>query len=126
MHGALQLGRGRAAFGLTLAAFVYGVALLVWVVAVPGVQGETLLEYGGPWSVAITIQPILFSGAMWWLLHRRCATGSRAATRIAWTAALAFLVWSVLGALSLAAGAFPAAALLLAAVACTPSPQARA
>jgi len=34
-----------------------------------------------------------------------------------------FVVWSILGALSLAAGAFPAAVLLLAAVALTPRPD---
>jgi hypothetical protein len=113
---------GRAPFGLTVVAVAYGVALLVWVAAVPSIDGETLLEYGGPWSLAITAQPLVFSLLMWGLLRRRCTTGSRAATAAAWTLGALFLAWSVLGALSLAAGAFPAAALLLVAVALTPRP----
>lgn len=116
------VGRGRAPFGLTLLAVGYGVALLVWVAAAPAFEGETLLEYGGPGSLAITAQPLVFSLLMWALLRRRCTTGSRVATVTAWALGTLFLVWSVLGALSLAAGAFPAAVLLLVAVALTPRP----
>ena len=118
--------RGRAPFGLTMAAVAYGVALLVWVAAVPSVDGETLLEYGGPGSLAITAQPLLFSLLMWALLRRKCTTGSRVATAAAWPLGTLFLAWSVLGALSLAAGAFPAAILLLLAVGLTPRPASRA
>jgi hypothetical protein len=117
--------RGRAAFGLTVAAFAYSVGLLVWVTAAPAINGETLLEYGGPASLAITAQPLLLSFTIWALLRRRCTTGSRGATAAAWELAALFLAWSVLGALSLAAGAFPAAVLLLVAVALTPSPDPR-
>ena len=115
--------RGQASFGFTLAAVLYSVALLVWVVAVPGIGGQTLLEYGGPWSLAVTAQPLLLSLVMWTLLRRRCTTGSRTASIMAWTIAGAYLAWSVLGALSLAAGAFPAALLLLLAVTLTPRPR---
>jgi hypothetical protein len=115
--------RGRAPFGVTVAAVAYSVALLVWVAAVPAFDGETLLEYGGPVSLAITAQPLLFSLLIWALLRRRCTTGSRVAITAAWTLGALFLAWSVLGALSLAAGAFPAAALLLVAVALTPGPD---
>jgi hypothetical protein len=117
--------RGRAPFGLTVAALTYSIALLLWVVAVPAVDGETLLEYGGSASLAITAQPLLFSLLLWGLLRRRCTTGSRVATVTAWTVGTLFLAWSMLGALSLAAGAFPAAVLLLVAVALTPPPAAR-
>jgi len=116
---------GRVPFGLTMAAVAYGVGLLVWVAAVPAFDGETLLEYGGPWSLAITAQPLLFSLLMWALLRRRCTTGSRVATTAARALGGLFLAWSVLGALSLAAGAFPAALLLLIAVALTPRPDSR-
>jgi hypothetical protein len=114
--------RGRAPFGLTVAALAYSVGLLVWVVALPAVDGETLLENGGPASLAITAQPLLFSLLIWAPLRRRCTTGSRVATATAWTLGTLFLAWSVLGALSLAAGAFPAAVLLLVAVALTRPP----
>jgi len=117
--------RGRTSFGLTVAAVAYSFALLVWVVAAPAIDGETLLEYGGPWSLAITAQPLLFSLLMWALLRRRCTTGSQVATTAARTLGGFYLIWSVLGALSLAAGAFPAALLLLVAVALTPRPDSR-
>jgi hypothetical protein len=120
------VGRGRAPFGLTLLALAYGVALLVWVAAAPAIDGETLLQYGGPGSLAITAQPLVLSLLMWALLRRRCTTGSRMATVTAWALGTVFLVWSVLGALSLAAGAFPAAVILLVAVALTPRPGSRA
>ena len=113
--------RGRSAFALTLVAGVYGVALLAWVAAVPSVDGQTLLQYGGSPSLAITAQPLLFTFVMWALLHRRCATGSRAATTAAYVLAPLYLGWSVVGALTLAAGAFPAAVALLCAVVLTPT-----
>jgi hypothetical protein len=108
-----------------MGAAAYGVVLLIWVAAVPAVEGETLLEYGGPWSLIITAQALVFSLFMWAVLRRRCTTGSRTATVIAWVAGVVFLAWSVAGALSLAAGSFPASALLIAAVALTPRPDQR-
>jgi hypothetical protein len=116
--------RGQLSFGFTVAAVLYSIALLVWVVAVPSTGGETLLEYGGAWSLAITAQPLLISLLMWALLRHRCTTGSGAASLAAWAIGLPYLAWSVAGALSLAAGAFPAAVLLLIAV--TLAPQAKA
>jgi hypothetical protein len=117
--------RGRAAFGLTLLAVSYGVGLLMWVAAVPMIDGETLLQYGGAGSLAITAQPLVFSLVMWVLLRHRCTTGSGMATAAAWALGSLYLVWSVLGALTLAAGAFPAAVLLLWAVALTPGRDSR-
>ena len=78
------VGRGRAPFGLTLLAVVYSLGLIAWVIALPAVDGETLLEHGGLASLAITAQPLLFSVVMWALLRRRCTTGSRMATVAAW------------------------------------------
>src|SRR3954470_3331625 len=92
--------RGRAPFALTLVAVAYSVGLLIWVAAVPTFDGETLLEYGGPGSLAITVQPLLFTILMWALLRRRCTTGSRVATAIAWALGFLYLVWSVLAALT--------------------------
>ena len=116
---------GRASFGLTVAAIIYSVALLAWVVAIPGIDGQTLLEYGGPASLAITVQPLLVSLLMWTLLRRRCTTGSRLASSAAWAIGGSYLAWSVLAALSLAAGALPASLLLLIAAMLTPTPNSR-
>jgi hypothetical protein len=116
------LRRGRVSFGLTAAAVLYSLALLVWVAAIPSIDGETLLEYGGATSLAITAQPLLVSLVMWALLRRRCTTGSRLASAAALAIAGIYLGWSVLAALSLAAGAFPAAVLLLIAALSTPEP----
>ena len=89
MHAVAQ--RGRAPFGLIIAAVAYSVALLIWVAAAPAVDDKTLLEYGGPGSLAITAQPLLLSLIIWALLRRRCTTGSRLATATAWTLAALFL-----------------------------------
>jgi hypothetical protein len=111
---------GRLAFGLTLVAAIYGAALVLWVVAVPSIDGQTLLEYGGPLSLVILAQPLLVSGLFWMLLRRRCTTGSRSAIVAAWPLASLYLVYSVLGALSIAAAGLPAALALLFATALTP------
>jgi hypothetical protein len=63
---------------------------------------------------------LLVAGLMWVLLHRRCLTGSEAATIGAWALGVAYLVYSVVGALTLAAGSLPAALALLVAVTVTP------
>ncbi|HEX8120338.1 MAG TPA: hypothetical protein VF549_03640 [Solirubrobacteraceae bacterium] len=102
--------RGRLAAAMTLAAAVYGVAAtLVW-----GTQ------FGGGVAYAIYAQPIAVSALLFVLLRLRCTYGSPTASFAAWTLASLFLAWSVLGALSLAAGSFPAATMLVAAVALTP------
>jgi hypothetical protein len=105
---------GRAAFGLTVVALLYSVGLMAWVVTQP---------WAAPMTLAIVAQPLLVTLLVWHLLHARCSTGSRVATTAAWLVVSLFLTWSVLGALTLAAGAFPAAFLLLLAAATTPKPQ---
>jgi hypothetical protein len=116
------LRRGRVSFGLTAAAALYSLALLASAAAVPSVDGETLLEYGGPASLAITVQPLLVSLVMWALLRYGCTTGSRLASTAALAIAGIYLGWSVVAVVSLAAGAFPAAVLLLIAALVTPEP----
>jgi hypothetical protein len=111
----MAVRRRRASFGLTLLAVAYSIGLLIWVAAVPAFDGETLLDYGGPGSLAITVQPLLFSLLMWGLLRRR-TSGSRVASATAGVLGTLYLIWSVLAVLTLAAGAFPAAVILLFAV----------
>jgi hypothetical protein len=115
--------RGQASFGFTLAAVLYSIALLVWVAAVPSTEGQTLLQYGGPGSLAVTVQPLLVSLVMWALLRRRCSTGSRVASTAGWMIGGMYLVWSALAGFSPAAGALPAALLLLIGVTLTPNPN---
>ena len=107
--------RGRAAFTFTASAAVYGLVLLV-------VAGTAV---GGGAAYVLYAQPLVVSALLFVLLRRHCTTGSRAAAYAAATISILFLVWSVVGALSLAAGSFPAAVLLVLAVALTPNPQAR-
>lgn len=116
--------RGPVAAGLCVLAVVYSAALLVAVAVIPVVDGQTLLGHGGAWTLAIFAQPLLVSGLIWRLLRARCQTGSPRATRVAWTVAPVYLAYSVVGGFSIAAGALPAALLLLVAVALTPLPPA--
>ena len=102
--------RGRLAAAMTLAAAIYGELLFV-------VAGT---HFGGGAAYAIYAQPLAVSALVFVLLRDYCTTGSRTAASAAAAVAVAYLAWSVLGALSLAAGSFPAAVLLVAAVALTP------
>src|ERR1044072_2898953 len=110
---------GRAAFGMTALAGAYSVALLAYVVAVPA-DGETLLESSGPTVLALGAQPLLAPLLIGGLLHERCSTGGRVVTVLGRVAIGFLLAYSVLGALSIAAGVFPAAVLLAIAAALTP------
>jgi hypothetical protein len=107
------VARGRLAAALTLAAGCYGVAITAWY----GTQ------FGGGFAYAIYAESIVVSALLFVLLRAYCKSGRRSLSVLAATIATLFFVWSVLGALSLAAGAFPAACLLVAAVALTPRGQ---
>lgn len=114
------LDRGRLAFALTGLAAFYSVVLLGWVMAVSRVDGQTLFSYAGPWTLAIFAQPLALTALMFGLLRARCHTGSPAATTAARSIAIAYLVFSVLGGFTIAAGALPAAFLLALATGFTP------
>jgi hypothetical protein len=105
-----DVSRGRVAAAMTLAAGVYGVVITI-------AYGT---RFGGGLAYAIYAQPIAMSALLFGLLRVRCTYGSLIASFAAWTLAMLFLLWSVLGALSLAAGSLPAACMLVAAVAFTP------
>jgi hypothetical protein len=112
--------RGRTAAGVCVLAVLYSAGLLLCIAVLPTIDDQTLLRYGGPWSLAIFAQPLVMSGVMWHLLGRRCQTGGARATTVAWTLASVYLVYSVIGGFTIAAGALPAAVLLFVAVALTP------
>jgi hypothetical protein len=108
------MAKGRVAAVLTILAIAYGCALLAFAaVALP------------PLGVLLAAQPLLVSLVMWPLLRARCTAGSSGATFASRAIAYLYLPWSVLGAASLAIGAFPAAVLLTAAAALTPRPAAQ-
>ena len=100
---------GVAAFRITMLAALYGVGTLALAIADPQL------------SELILAQPLVLSLIVGWLLHVRCSRGHRGATITAWSLLVLYLTWSVLGALSLAAGSFPAAVLLTAAAVLTPA-----
>jgi hypothetical protein len=104
---------GRLAAALTLGAACYGVIMGLW-------WGT---EFGGGLAYAIFAQSIVPSAILFVVLRAYCTTGRRWLSLLASAIALLFLAWSVVGALSLAAGAMPAACLLVAAVALTPRGQ---
>ncbi|HEV3000658.1 MAG TPA: hypothetical protein VGW75_07955 [Solirubrobacteraceae bacterium] len=107
------MNQGRAAFTLTVCAGAYGLGLCAW-------AGTA---FGGGVAYALYAQPVVVSALVFVLLRAHCTTGDRLSAYAAATIAVLYLLWSVLGALSLAAGSFPAALLLVVAVALTPSPQ---
>ena len=117
--------RGRIAFAFALGAVVYSVALIAWVVGVPSIDGQTLLSYGGPLSLVITAQSLPISLLVFMLLRRRCTAGSVAASDGAWILGWSFFTWSIFGGFTVAAGALPAAALLLISIGMTPIPAPR-
>lgn len=103
--------RGYLAAGLTAAAVVYGVAFLsLAALNLP------------PLGMLIAVQPLLISLLMWQLLRERCTTGNRTATSASRVIAFLYLPWSVIGTVTLALGALPAAVLLAAATILTPAP----
>ena len=115
--------RGRLAFALTVLAFVYSLALLFVIAVVPGDGGETALEQATIRNLAIFAQPLLVTLALWSLMRGRCTTGNDGATAAAWTISTVYLLYSVLGAWTIAVGALPAALLLFIAAHVTPRPE---
>jgi hypothetical protein len=103
--------KGRVAAGLTALALAWSVALLGF--------AATALP---PLGIAFAAQPLLISALMWALLRRRCTTGSSGATAASRLIAFLYLPWSIVGAVTVAIGAFPAALLLAGAAAITPVP----
>ena len=103
--------RGRTAFLLCCSAAVAGLIPAALVVA--GALPVAALLFSA--------QALVVTAIVWALLHRRCSTGSAAATTAAWTVAGLAAAWGVLGAASVGFGLLLPAALLLAAAAATPA-----
>ena len=111
---------GIAAFGLTVLAVLYGLALLISIFTAPEFNGKTLYEYGGPDTVLIFGQPLLVSIAVWALLRRFCTTGGRITEALVTALVWLYLAYSFVGGFTISAGAMPAAFLLVVATQFTP------
>jgi len=133
-----EVGRGRQAFWLTVAALVWSAALVgaaVWFPAYSSSSASsagthlsgslTLVEVNGLWALVPMGVPLIVVVLAWAALHRKCSRGSRVAGYVA-SALVAVLVAGCLVALA-SVGLFivPVAALLAGAVVITPSGSSR-
>lgn len=124
---------GAWAFGLTLAAFSWGVALVPAALLLPAYQGSessssgvtthtsaTLVGVNGPWVLGIVALPAMLALVAWLGLRRRCEHGGAHGSALAWSAIAALLALSLLAAASVGPFLLPAALLLIVAARLTP------
>jgi|SRR5579884_1246876 len=126
--------RGRWAFGLTLAAFGWGIALFAAAFVAPVYSSvsstsagttvsssSTLVAVNGPGVLVVVAVPALLAGVIGLALHRKCSRGSGASGRLAWALSLLLVAFSVVTGFSIGIFVLPLAALLVAAASLTPS-----
>lgn len=106
---------GRVASGLTAAAFVWAVLLLLRAATHDGY----VADYGAAILLLHAI-PAALVGIGWLALRGVCTHGSRASLTVAWLATLVLAVWSVLAGFSVGFLSQYSALLLLGAVVLTP------
>jgi hypothetical protein len=133
---------GRWAFGLTVAAFLWAVALIAAAFLAPAYSGSesssvsdpngtttsgprhttsTLVEENGLEVLVPIAVPALITVLVWFALHHKCSRGSRASDRIAWAAVAVLAALCMLASLSVGPFMLPVALLLAAATALTPA-----
>ena len=117
---------GRLAFGFTVAGLLAAVGcfLALWLLPVYS-SGATLPETEGGRVLWIAAFPVVVALVAWLGLHAACARGSVAGRVVAAVAVGLLALLSLLGMASIGMFLYPAAALLVAAVALTPSGPAR-
>jgi hypothetical protein len=121
MHGAAHARRGRWAFGLTVTAFLWAVALIGAALVVPVYNtSETLVAENGSGVLIAVAIPAALAAGVWLALHRRCSRGSRTASCVAWSLVALLTVFCVLALFSIGSVVAPVALLLAAAAALTP------
>jgi hypothetical protein len=128
--------RGSWAFGMTLSACAWDVALLVAAFVLPvygsstasepsGVSVHsaslTLVEVNGLSVLAPVGLPALIAAVVWFALHRKCSRGSRASGHVAWALIGLLIAFCLVAVASIGMFVVPAAALLAGAAALTPS-----
>ena len=125
---------GRWAFGLTVAAFLWGIALFVAAFVAPVyssvsstsagttvASSSTLVAVNGLGVLVPVAIPALLAGLVGFGLHRKCSRGSRASGRLAWALTLLLVAVGVVTGFSIGIFVLPLAALLVAAASLTPS-----
>jgi hypothetical protein len=135
--------RGWIAFGSTVAATLWGLALVAGAFFLPLYAGSeqagalpgqpqpsslettaTLVEVNGIWVLAPVAAPALLALLVWAGLHRRCARGSRAGELVALAGLGVLFVFTILTGLSIGPLLLPMLLLLLVAVMLTERPPA--
>ena len=128
--------RGRWAFGMTLLALAWAVALLVAAFVLPvygsstasgpsglsvDLDSPTLVAVNGLWVLAPVGLPALVAAVVWFALHRKCSRGSRPSAYVAWALIGLLIAFCLLAVASIGIFVVPGAALLAGAAALTPS-----
>jgi hypothetical protein len=126
-------GRGRWAFALTVASFVWGLALVGAAFVVPvysveegGGSGEavtttsTLVDVNGLGVLVPVALPAAIVVLVWFALHGKCSRGTSRSGGIAWVLIGFLATFCLLAAFSIGMFVVPVALLLAAAAAFTP------
>ena len=121
---------GRWAFGLTMAAFAWGVALIVAAFVAPaysvdvGPGGQqtttTLVDENGLAVLVVVAVPAVIAAIVWAVLHRHRTTGRSAGA--AWVLVALLGAFSVLSLASIGVFILPVVVMLALAAKLTPSP----
>jgi hypothetical protein len=125
--------QGRWAFGLTVTATLWGLALVAGALVVPVYSGGTLDSSGafhatsatlvaenGAAALAVAALPAVLALLVWLALHRKCSRGSAWAGPVAWTLVGVLGVFCLLGILTVGVFVMPIALALAGAAALTP------
>ena len=116
--------RGRLAFWATVAASLWGLALLTgaWLLPVYS-SGSTLIEVNGPGVLVPVGVPALVAVLVGLALHRKCARGSRSSGYVAGVLVGLLVAFCVVSMFSIGVFVLPVAMLLTIAATLTPSPD---
>jgi hypothetical protein len=127
---------GRWAFGLTVLAFAWGIALLVVAFVFPmygsstasapsGVSvpsaSSTLVGVNGLGMLVPVGLPTLIAAVVWFALHRKCSRGSRPSSYVAWWLIWLLIAFCLVAIASIGMFVLPVAAFLAGAALLTPS-----
>jgi hypothetical protein len=129
---AADIRRGRWAFGLTVTAFAWALALVVAAFVVPVYEGEaagsgwssdtsaTLIGENGLGALVPVALPTVVTAIVWLALHRKRSHGSRGGGRVAWVLIGLLALFCLLAILSIGVLVAPVAGLLACAARVTP------
>jgi hypothetical protein len=131
-----RLGRPRRAFGLTVLAFGWGIALVGAALLVPVYSSETASPPFGATTASTSLTlvqvnglrvlipvgvPALVAALVWIALHRKCSRGGRASGYLAWSLIWMLFAFCLVAIASIGWFVVPVAGLLARAASLTPS-----